>query len=274
MLAANNVPVSKKTGVAGWITDAEEDLLNKITSLYASPNGVIVGVGVEYGRSSAAIMRTMPVGATYYAVDLFPDDHHYAAQHGGLGKVFLNNMRELDLAPIMLTGFSEDLGKSFYDGPADIIFIDAGHHYKEVGIDIEVWIPHVRAGGVVIFHDYWKDENSHPLHKEVKKAVDEWHEQAQWERVAGPDSIVYFIKPIEAEPEAVDPDVILDEIFDEEAYRADGELMTITELAKSLNYTEGHIKKVIKKNNIASRGKSGQANTYSHGDVLMALSSK
>jgi predicted O-methyltransferase YrrM len=38
-------------------------------------------------------------------------------------------------------------------GPIDLLFIDADHYYAGVKKDFDLWSPHVRPGGFVVFHD-------------------------------------------------------------------------------------------------------------------------
>ena len=49
----------------------------------------------------------------------------------------------------------------------DVLFIDGDHHYDGVKLDCEDYIPRVKVGGVIMFHDY----NSSWVG--VRKAVDE-----------------------------------------------------------------------------------------------------
>jgi hypothetical protein len=49
----------------------------------------------------------------------------------------------------------------------DAVYLDGNHDYKFVKQDIELWLPHIRPGGIIGGHDY---ERSHPG---VIAAVDE-----------------------------------------------------------------------------------------------------
>lgn len=50
----------------------------------------------------------------------------------------------------------------------DMIFLDAMHTYEDVKADILRWMPHLREGGIMAFHDY-----GHGDFPGVKQAVDE-----------------------------------------------------------------------------------------------------
>lgn len=44
---------------------------------------------------------------------------------------------------------------SLYIGPLiDLWFHDASHFYEDVKRDIEAWLPHMKPGGLMAFHDY------------------------------------------------------------------------------------------------------------------------
>lgn len=38
-------------------------------------------------------------------------------------------------------------------GPIDLLFIDDGHYYETTAKELELWRPHVRPGGWIVFHD-------------------------------------------------------------------------------------------------------------------------
>jgi len=58
----------------------------------------------------------------------------------------------------------------------DWVYIDAGHSYEEVKVDLEAWFPKVRKGGVVSGHDY-VDYVGDGFEFGVIKAVDEFCEE-------------------------------------------------------------------------------------------------
>jgi predicted O-methyltransferase YrrM len=42
---------------------------------------------------------------------------------------------------------------SLLGGPIDLLFIDDGHYYEQIVKEFELWSPHVRPGGWIVFHD-------------------------------------------------------------------------------------------------------------------------
>ena len=67
--------------------------------------------------------------------------------------------------------FTQIIGKSTnaateWKLPIDLLLIDGDHHYESVREDLVAWLRHVRAGGIILFHDY-------DSHLGVTKAVHE-----------------------------------------------------------------------------------------------------
>lgn len=208
-----DAPLSKYTGVPGWESTAEEEALIQLAREYMPDRGgVLVEIGVEYGRSTAefAFACKDKPNTRIVSVDLFPDNHHIAGQHGGLLAVWRQNLIEagvqnydnVTLEPIQ--GNSAAVGQYVWNNtPIDLLFIDGDHSYEGVRKDIANWWGYLKPGGIIIFHDYSKGDDSHYLHKEVKRAVDEIFNhpgirEGYWKRIELPDSLIAFAKHIEA----------------------------------------------------------------------------
>lgn len=199
---------SRTTGVPGIETYAEEGALIQL-ALAVPEGGVIVELGGEYGRSASQFAYALKLNghksAKVFTVDLFPENHWFV---GNLLTAWMANLKEasnllaycqpirgstVEVAKKWVDSFEHD---HFHTHDIDLLFIDAGHSYNEVKADIENWIPFVKSGGVVAFHDYAKTPDAHPLHFEVKQAVDSWHAaNPTWVRNEGVDSLVWFTKP-------------------------------------------------------------------------------
>lgn len=202
-----DAPLSKYTSVPGWETEAEEEALISLARQYVPfHDGVIVEIGGEYARSAAQFAYAVQEhqNVRIVTVDLFPDDHHIAGQHGGLFAVWRQNLMEAgiqnytNITLVPIRGDSGEIGNN-WNTPIDVLFIDGDHSLNGVRRDISAWVHHVKAGGAVAFHDVWKDENSHYLHREVLQAIDEYfnHATQEWERHDAPDSLLYFVRKVE-----------------------------------------------------------------------------
>ncbi len=176
MQPLKGVPISPITGIPGWETEAEEKHLIFYAGLVPD-RGAIVEIGAEYGRSAGAFLTATKSHPEIkvYSIDLFPRDHHLV---GDLRDTYTNNLKEagfdLDRVRIAL-GDSSQISLAWSpDLPIDLLFIDGDHTYEGVVRDIKSWTPFVPIGGLVLFHDVSDGEASHPLHKEVLKAVEEY----------------------------------------------------------------------------------------------------
>lgn len=194
-------PLSVHTSVPGWESPAEENALIELVKMLPTTGGVIVELGGEYGRSAAQFaygLHTHGKTGHVYTIDLFPINHSVV---GDLLKAWYHNISacgyQNTCTPLRASTVEGAKVWSEHNTPIDLLFIDAGHTYEDVKADIAAWSLFVKAGGVMAFHDYAQKPDAHPLHWEVKRAVDEWHEGSRWVKTHGPDSLVWFVKPVE-----------------------------------------------------------------------------
>jgi hypothetical protein len=130
--------------------------------------------------------------------------------------------RRLKLAQRRLKRFDKRVGwirerseiavKCFKPESCDFIYIDANHSYEHVRIDLSLWYPKVRPGGIVAGHDYYDavaDEALEPvmIYKKVlpstltsygvKSAVDEFANDlgVTIHKTAEKYPTWYFLKP-------------------------------------------------------------------------------
>jgi predicted O-methyltransferase YrrM len=76
-------------------------------------------------------------------------------------------------------------------GPIDLLFIDDGHYYEQIVREFELWRPHVRPGGWVVFHDINEKANigPHGTQPECVQVPRFWKELKgnKQEIIAGPE---------------------------------------------------------------------------------------
>lgn len=112
--------------------------------------GVIVEVGCDLGKSTvvwACVARDR--GLTFYTVDNF--------SHEGKGhrEEFEQNMARLGLtAWVNLLAMDCVEAYPLVEGPIDLLFIDGCHGELGMTEHCVGWLPKIKSGGVVIFHDY------------------------------------------------------------------------------------------------------------------------
>jgi len=94
-------------------------------------------------------------------------NHYYK-----LLKTFLR-LRKFKKRSRILREFSKDASKKFKDESLDFAYIDAQHSYEACKVDINLWWPKIKKGGVLAGHDYINGMRKEGEF-EVKKAVDEF----------------------------------------------------------------------------------------------------
>ena len=146
----------------------------------------IVELGVCNGRTAAILAHAAEIqGANYIGVDNFGLENCAA------------DIRELFLK-FGLSGSIWDadthVAGRVWDLKIALLFIDAGHDEANVKPDVELWVPWVKPGGVVAFHDW--DEPYDP--KSPHWAVRHYGELATqgWEKLPSPSNMAMFRRPL------------------------------------------------------------------------------
>jgi hypothetical protein len=134
---------------------------------------VAVEVGVAEGRFSKELLDS---GFDFlYLVDIweqmpfidgcasFGEDWHDANYRQ------VRNLFENDNRVCILKGFSHKMASFVSDDSLGLVYIDGDHTYNGCKSDIKVWMPKLKQGGIMAFHDY----NDFPNYG-VKRAVIEF----------------------------------------------------------------------------------------------------
>lgn len=122
-------------------------------------------IGVYQGKFSKLMFKTIP-GLKMKCVDLW-EEHYDDAK---------KRLSGYDAELIKMC--SEKASETVANGSLDFVYIDAGHDFDNVAIDIIKWAPKVRVGGIVSGHDY-----HHNYQYGVMEAVDSYtkcHNIKQW----------------------------------------------------------------------------------------------
>jgi Methyltransferase domain len=168
------------TDIPGWC-DFTDIYADAVTS--ASQGGILVEVGVAFGRSLAFLasecIRQGRRDVRILAVDPWVDDWtqphgwtqtdrpswggehaEWARAKGGPFSAFTEMMRthapeELERTTVLrCMGWQAAFVAATMQGSIDFVFIDGDHRYEGVKKDIDAWYPIVRSGGVIAGHDY------------------------------------------------------------------------------------------------------------------------
>jgi len=137
-----------------------------------------VEVGCWRGRSAAFLGVEMINSGKHiklYCVDSWkyiPSTEQPVSSQEDFDKVkeeFYKNMEPFGDAVEILPMSSKDAVEKFEDESIDFAFIDAAHDYYNVYMDIKLWYPKVKKGGIIAGHDYFTS-----VHPDVKTAVDDY----------------------------------------------------------------------------------------------------
>jgi len=152
----------KYTDIDGWFS--WESICDEFVEK-SSDGSVIVELGAWLGKSTAyqaCKIKDSNKKIKFYTVDTFKGDPGAAchapiiAQHGGsIFNAFLSNMESCGCKEFVtpLEQDSESASKLFSDNSVDFIFVDAGHEYSSVTIDLQSWYPKLKPGGIIAGHD-------------------------------------------------------------------------------------------------------------------------
>lgn len=151
--------------------------------------GVAVEIGSYLGRSTTfigAALKSSPQPATLHAIDTFTSIGVPGAEgHDTLAK-FTEHTAPYASVIRVHQGYSTDIVK-MWNAPIDMLWIDGDHSYEACSRDIQDWVPFVRKGGLVAFHDY-----ANPCG--VAQAVDEHMRPLERRGSAGLNGSIYYAR--------------------------------------------------------------------------------
>ena len=113
-------------------------------ALELNNESIVVVLGVGPFVMGTAMLEDHPDPPFVYGFDIAPLDYAYSHLKGA--GIHLNSVI------LMLSDTS--LAGEKWNIPIDLLVVDGDHEYVGVKADIEAWVPHVKVGGLVFFHDH------------------------------------------------------------------------------------------------------------------------
>ena len=145
----------------------KRSLVQMIKGALPEPPVTGVEVGVFKGETSAHLIKRFP-NCNWYFVDPWKEwtDGSYKARQmsklkqyewetvyeQALQRIHKQQPRERRSSYKILRQTSEQAASQFADSVFDVVFIDGNHDL--IGLDIDLWLPKLRKGGLFCGHDY------------------------------------------------------------------------------------------------------------------------
>jgi len=129
------------------------------------PDQVYLEIGVDEGKSMTVAHHYAKEGVYLIGIDI--NDVQVHEKSIGRGPFAIKD----GLIGIGKKGFfihgDADEFAALWTIPIDLLFLDPHHDYESIKQNALNWIPKVKKGGIVIYHDY--------DHEETKQWIDEYH---------------------------------------------------------------------------------------------------
>ena len=143
----------------GMMDAGEVDLLKRCAKeLPEKP--VCVNIGAGFGTSALAILEEKR-DAFIFSVDIKPRPEEK------------KSVASAGFSPhqvVRVLGNSGYIGQHWPYNDIDLLFVDGAHDNASVQRDIDAWVPNVKTGGFILFHDY-KHRNLPDLTGIVNRAM-------------------------------------------------------------------------------------------------------
>jgi len=158
-----------KISLDGWKDTGERhrSVIPFLINKYGWKHGAELGLGK--GQLFGAIMARCPGLTEFIGVDKFDKPEWKALVMAALRQ---HGSRE-GLDVLVMGELTSTAADHVDDNSLDFIFIDGGHSYECVKLDIQKWTPKVRKGGWLLGHDY-----KSPKWPGVERAVHEAYGEA------------------------------------------------------------------------------------------------
>ncbi|GEM_PF-5840591 len=136
------------SAVPGFSSERELHLLAHLVR-QAPPTGCIVEIGAYKGRSTVWLVEAAQKRSDRpRVISIDPHLRDTWATFCDVRTRFQLAERGLEV----VRGFSSAAGKT-WSRPISLLWVDGSHEYPDVALDIDLFVPHVVAGGWVVFDD-------------------------------------------------------------------------------------------------------------------------
>jgi predicted O-methyltransferase YrrM len=148
---SNSVELSKSWGL---LSLGEVEAMRSVV-LSLPENSVCINIGAGVGTSGMIFMECKNV-AKFYTVDIFRGTRGLGGLGNESGTFRMAGVEDLERHH-QICGDAAEVGKVWNGGMVDMVFIDGDHSYEHCSADTLAWLPHIKSGGVLAYHDYIED---------------------------------------------------------------------------------------------------------------------
>lgn len=170
---------TKLKKVSGLETNHELELIFN-TVLNQKPK-VAVEIGTLFGLSASTIIAALPEDSDLYCIENF-------AVQGSDTKPYFKEKVLSQYPNMHLMEMDSSKAAHEFFKEIDFLFIDGDHQDDGIQRDLKNWLPKVKSGGVIAFHDYFND-----MFPSIKRRVEEV--TRDWKSIGQADSLMIKVKP-------------------------------------------------------------------------------
>lgn len=160
--------VKDASQIDGWFTGGQMNFIHQ--HLVNLPErSLIVEIGTYRGRSTYLVAKSVPKS---YVITIDPCNFEWPNEVDKAGFKLVNETiddRALHAGNVMQWVTTSQEAAKVFNMPIDFLFIDGLH--EQCALDMELWLPKVKKGGLVAFHDY--DEPHPEVYNNVNKLLAE-----------------------------------------------------------------------------------------------------
>ena len=132
---------------------------------------IIVEIGSYLGKATCFLAEGIKNrDIILYTIDTFENQGMTEGLRDTYNEFKQNTLRYRNCI-VVKRGFSHEIVKDFKNMKIDLLWIDACHEYNAVKKDIEDWVPLVKEGGLICFHDYYINGPNDRVKKAVNEAI-------------------------------------------------------------------------------------------------------
>ena len=141
--------------IKGWLHPDEGALLYEFAKKLPG-DSLVVEIGSFMGKSTAYLASGLRDGSggKVVAIDPHLGETGTKWKFSSTWEQFNKNIHELNLETFVesIRKTSEEAHKK-WNRKIDLLNIDGLHDYKNVKLDLKLWLPHLKEGGVLVCHD-------------------------------------------------------------------------------------------------------------------------